>query len=229
MTKDIADRQARDAANRDRPLSPGQIALALAPFIGGLELSSTQIEKIRDYVELLIAWNRRVSLTSIEDPAEIVARHFGESILAASTVPIRNGRLADVGTGAGFPGLPLKIVSDELDVVLLEPNNRKCAFLNEVKRKLELDKVEVTRSRYEEYSRNDAAPFDFVCSRALGDYRRLLRWAKTMLAPSGKVILWLGEEGSILVGRTPGWSWNLPIRIPESAKRVIQVGHPTAG
>lgn len=214
------------AAERDAPLSLDQISLTLAPFTVGVELSALQLGQIRDYVELLVTWNRSMSLTAIEDRIEIVARHFGESILAASTVPIRKGRLADVGTGAGFPGLPLKIVSPELRVALLEPNQKKCAFLNEVKRELGLENVEVSRSRFEQYAPDSNLLFDFICSRALGDYRRLLRWAESALAPSGSTVLWLGEEDSILLSRTPDWSWNLPIRIPDSARRVIQVGRP---
>ena len=207
------------------PLSLEQIALALSPFTARVHVSNVEMEKIREYVELLATWNRTISLTAIDDKMEVVARHFGESIFAASAVPIRSGRLADVGTGAGFPGLPLKIVAEGMSVVLLEPNLKKCAFLNEVKLKLGLNDVEVARSRYEDY-RFGGSSFDFVCARALGDYRRLLRSARTMLAPSGQVVLWLGEEDSILVGRTIGWSWDLPIRIPESNKRVIQVGRP---
>jgi 16S rRNA (guanine527-N7)-methyltransferase len=207
------------------PLSLEQIALALSPFAAGVHISSKALAKIRAYIELLALWNQSVSLTAIDDKLEMVARHFGESIFAASAVPIRFGRLADVGTGAGFPGLPLKIVCEGLSVVLLEPNLKKCAFLNEVKRELKLEDVEIERSRYEEY-RSKGASFDFVCSRALGDYRRLLRWARTVLAPEGLVLLWLGEEDSILVGRTKGWSWDLPIRIPESSRRVLQVGRP---
>lgn len=210
----------------DKPLSLEQIALALAPFTQGLRLSPGQMERIREYVDLLLLWNRSMSLTSIENPAEIVARHFGESIFAASAVPVQRGRLADAGSGAGFPGLPLKIVCEELRVVLIEPNQKKCAFLNEVKRTLELDSVEVSRSRYEEHSMNGSVGFDFVCSRALGDYRRLLRWSKTVLRPDGRVVLWLGEEDSLLISKTPNWSWDVPIRIPESSRRVIQVGRP---
>jgi len=213
---------------RGIPTSTGQISLALAPYLKQAKLSPRQQQQIHDYVELLVSWNRTVSLTAIEDRAEIVARHFGESIFAASILAIRNGRLADVGTGAGFPGLPLKIIRPDLDVVLLEPNHKKCGFLNEVKRELGLEQVEIARSRFEEYAPDPNSRFDFVCSRALGNYRRLLRWAATVLAPSGKIVLWLGEEDSILVSRTPGWSWEVPIRIPESAKRVIQVGKPLA-
>lgn len=211
-------------ADRDAPLSLDQISLALAPFTKGIKLSARQLAQIRDYVELLVLWNRTVSLTAIEDPTEIVARHFGESIMAAAVVPIQKGRLADVGTGAGFPGLPLKIACPELELVLLEPNQKKCAFLNEIKRRLDLKNVEVSRSRFEQYAPSPSSAFDLVCSRALGDYRRLLRWAENVLASSGKVVLWLGEEDSILISRTPNWSWELPIRIPDSARRVIQVG-----
>jgi 16S rRNA (guanine527-N7)-methyltransferase len=207
------------------PISLQQIALALSPFTAGIEVSSEALEKIREYIELLTVWNRTISLTAIDDKMEIAARHFGESIFAVSAVSIRRGRLADVGTGAGFPGLPLKIVSESLNEVLLEPNLKKCAFLNELTRKLGLENVEVSRSRYEDY-RNSGAFFDFVCSRALGDYKRLLRWARMVLAPGGQVVLWLGEEDSILLGRTSGWSWDIPIRIPESSRRVIQVGRP---
>ena len=209
------------------PLSLQQISLALSPFAAGVPVSNDATRKIQAYVELLTAWNKSISLTAIDDKAEIVARHFGESIFAASAVPIRSGRLADVGTGAGFPGFPLKIVSPELSVVLLEPNLKKCAFLNEAKRELWLEDVEICRSRYEDY-RSSGSSFDFVCSRALGNYRRLLRWARTVLAPGGRVVLWLGEEDSILIGRTPGWSWDLPIRIPESNRRVLQVGRAIA-
>jgi 16S rRNA (guanine527-N7)-methyltransferase len=206
-------------------LSLDEIAQALAPFAAGIRISSEAMGKIREYVELLATWNRSISLTAIEDKMEIVARHFGESIFAASVVPIRSGRLADVGTGAGFPGLPLRIVSEGLSVVLLEPSLKKCAFLNEVKRELELRDVEISRSRYEDYD-SDSDSFDFVCARALGDYRRLLRWATGVLAGDGRLVLWLGEQDSILVGRTRGWSWDVPIRIPESSRRVILVGRP---
>lgn len=210
------------------PLSLEQIALALAPFTAGVQVSSDAMEKIRRYIELLTVWNQTVSLTAINDKLEMVARHFGESLFAASAASVRSGRLADVGAGAGFPGLPLKIVCDELQVVLLEPNLKKCAFLNEVKRELGLNQVEVSRSRYEDYP-STGAGFDFVCARALGNYRHLLRWARTVLGPGGRVALWLGDEDSVLIGRTSGWSWDLPIRIPESNRRVIQVGRPISG
>lgn len=213
------------ATRSDKPLSNEMIAHALGPF-SRTAPTSGQIGQIRNYVDLLVAWNQRVSLTAVDDPREIVSRHFGESIFAIEAVPIHFGRLADVGSGAGFPGLPLTIFSERLEVVLMEPNLKKSAFLNEVKAGLDLQNVEVSRSRYEDY-RSEGKLFDFICARALGDYRRLLRWAGPALASDGRVVLWLGEEDSISVGRTPGWSWDVPIRMPESNKRVLQVGRPS--
>src|SRR6202165_197551 len=99
-------------------LRPEQMGEILAPF--GVELAGEQIAAFSKYLDLLIRWNRVVSLTAVNDPEEIVERHFGESIFAASVVPL-NGRLADVGSGAGFPGVPLKILDPQLEALLLEP------------------------------------------------------------------------------------------------------------
>ncbi len=88
-------------------LSTGEVAAALAPY--GVVLTDQQLSAISRYVQLLITWNQSINLTAIENPMEIIARHFGESIFAASVVSCVYGRLADVGTGAGFPGMPLKI------------------------------------------------------------------------------------------------------------------------
>jgi len=204
-------------------LSREQVASALAPFLADLSISEAHISQIQRYIGTLLSWNQSVSLTSIEDPLEIVTRHFGESIFAASLLPIRLGRLADVGSGAGFPGLPLRIVSQVLKVVLLEPNLKKCGFLNEVKGALGMDDVEVRRCRYEEY-RSDREEFDFVCARALGGYRPLLRWARNVLKPQGRVVLWLGADDALMISRTSGWLWELPARIPESHKRFVLIG-----
>ena len=204
-------------------LSLAQIGSALAHFLADSSLSDSQLAQIQEYICKLVSWNQSVSLTSIENPLEIVTRHFGESIFAASLMPIRLGRLADVGSGAGFPGLPLRILSNTLQVVLLEPNLKKCAFLNDIKGALDMDDVEVSRCRYEEY-RSDRGAFDFLCARALGGYRPLLRWAQSVLKPRGRVLLWLGADDAAAVSRTSGWLWDLPTRIPESHKRFILIG-----
>jgi 16S rRNA (guanine527-N7)-methyltransferase len=207
-------------------LSLREIAHALLPYVGKA-VSDPQLVSIAKYVVLLKKWNQTVPLTSIEEESEIVARHFGESIFAASLLPVERGRLADVGSGAGFPALPLKIIFPELQVTLLEPNIKKCAFLREVQAALGLSGMEVVRSRYEDFDAPSNS-FDFICSRALGGYRRLLGWSKGVLRPQGYVILWLGIEDSNLVTRTRGWNWNLPASIPESRRRVVLIGRPAS-
>ncbi len=122
-------------------ISQMQICEALSPF--GITPRGDQIVQISEYVQLLLKWNKSISLTSIVDPAEVVARHFGESMYAAKLLPVENCRLADVGTGAGFPGLALKIASPGIRLTLIESNKKKCAFLAEVVRTLEFTEVEI--------------------------------------------------------------------------------------
>src|ERR1700730_9502113 len=95
-------------------------------------------------------WNQSVSLTSVVDPVEILARHFGESMFVSCLIPVQNCRLADLGSGAGFRGLALQIASAGLHIVLIESNKKKCAFLSEVVRSLELENVEVLPIRFDE-------------------------------------------------------------------------------
>src|SRR5579862_4995269 len=104
----------------------------------GVSVTSAIRSSVRAYISLLLRWNERISLTTITDPVEILRFHFGESMFAASAVPIRNGRLADVGSGGGFPGLPLKIMVPSLDLVLIESNAKKASFLSECIRELNL-------------------------------------------------------------------------------------------
>jgi 16S rRNA (guanine527-N7)-methyltransferase len=210
--------------NVNENLSRDEIAHILLPY-GGRALTDSQLASLAKYLELLTKWNQTIPLTSIQDDTEVVARHFGESIFAGPLLPTSRGRLADVGSGAGFPGLPLKIAFPGLQVTLLEPNIKKCAFLREVQSALGLPAVEVVRNRYEDFH---AAPgsFDFVCSRALGGYKRLLLWSKVVLKPGGLVILWLGTEDSNLLTRIKDWNWALPIKIPESRQRVLLMGTP---
>jgi 16S rRNA (guanine527-N7)-methyltransferase len=211
---------------KNEQLSFDEIARALWPYVGK-RLPDHQLAAIAKYMELLKKWNQTIALTSIEDDTEIVARHFGESLFAASLVPMERGRLADVGSGAGFPGLPLKIVLPELRITLVEPNIKKCAFLREVQAALGFSGVEIVRSRYEDFSATPSS-LDFLCTRALGGYGRLLKWSKGILKPEGCAILWMGMEDSSLLTKTRGWTWNLPASIPESHRRVVLIGRPTS-
>jgi 16S rRNA (guanine527-N7)-methyltransferase len=196
-----------------------EIGHALLPYG---PVSTVTCSQIKTYIELLIQWNQKISLTTIIDPIQIVNSHFGESIFAASAVPMTGGRLADVGTGPGFPGIPLRMVVSDLDVTLIEPIAKKTAFLSEVVRKLEIGTTRVIRIRME--SLVDVKPFDFITARALGHYEELLQWASVNLSDSGHVVLWLGESDAKAVSLISAWRWREPILIPNSERRYLLVG-----
>lgn len=193
----------------------------------GVVVAAETAGSVARYAELLLKWNQRVSLTAITDPREILERHFAESLLAASVVPIQKGRLADVGTGAGFPGLALRVLLAELQLTLIEPNLRKTVFLAEVCRQLRLTGVEILRNRFADV---DPAPLrlDFLTSRATGGYEELLEWASLALVPGGKVVLWLGAEEASRVGRLSGFDWRPAKLLPRSQSRFLLVGEVRA-
>jgi len=202
------------------------IAAVLAPF--RCNLSVGQLGAVQEYLRLLLQWNKSISLTAIEDPVEILSRHFGESLYALSLFNLGESRLADVGTGAGFPGLPLRIACPSMKLTLFESNLKKCAFLTEVAHRLDLAGIEVQRQRYEQFG-GGGEGFDFVCARALGDYQILLPWSSRVLKPRGRVLLWLGTEESIRLSRRKEFVWEVPAPIPESRRRVILSGRQVGG
>lgn len=200
-----------------------QVCEALSPY--DFFPDSDQIAKIREYILLLVRWNRTVNLTSITNPNEIVGRHFGESMYASRLLPVENCRLADIGTGAGFPGLAIKIACPDIQLTLIESNKKKCAFLSEVIRNLELPDVDVRPERFEQI-RPATIQEDVVTSRAVGDFKNLLRWSAGALARRGHLVLWIGSEDSTRVASSPGWVWQPTIRIPDSQRRYILIGRP---
>ena len=191
----------------------------------GVEVSPGLCRSIRTYMDVLLKWNQKVSLTSVTSPEEIVGRHFGESLFALHAVPLRPRRLVDVGSGAGFPGLALKLVLAETEVTLIEANVKKAAFLLEVVRQLGLKQVSVSRIRTEEMELHGPIA-DCVTVRAIGNFAELLEWSTRALEPNGKLVLWLGAEGAAGVAQHTGWSWSQPLPIPKSARRVLLVGSP---
>ena len=213
-------------AKRQFLLTDDQIASSLSPF--GVHLSAEQTLKIREYIRLLLHWNQHISLTSIEDPMEILARHFGESMFVCSLLPVEDCRLADLGAGAGFPGLALKIASPGLRLILIEANKKKCVFLSEVVRVLELKSVEVMPIRYREISAARGF-FEVITARAVGGYSDILRWAKSALAPRGHAIFWLGGKDATMVSSSPGWIWQPAVKIPDSQRRYVLIGRPRPG
>src|SRR6202034_2105295 len=172
-------------------LSSSQIEGLLRAY--GIAVPPELTAKIRAYIELLIKWNRKIALTTVTDPQEIVQFHFGESLYAASRYNFEKSRLADVGTGAGFPGLPLALAFSTLSVTLIESNLKKCAFLAETLRELAIGNAAIFSGRMESFSPG-TAKFDFITARAFGQFDELRAWAKVQLSDRGKLVLWLGEE-----------------------------------
>src|SRR5271156_5054368 len=207
-----------------KQLSNDIIEASLRPY--SVTTTALLCDQIRIYVELLLRWNQKTSLTAVTDPSEILRFHFGESFLAVATVPIRHGRLADVGSGAGFPAVPIRMVSNEVSVILIESNQKKATFLAEVVRELRLANVDVRRCRMEDVPLGDE-PVDFVSARAVKIDDEFLNWSHQALAPSGKLVLWLGEGDATNISKRKDWKWADPIRIPDAERRVILRGTKT--
>lgn len=197
------------------------IRRALGEF--NLPAYDEQILQIQQYMKTLLAWNDKVNLTAIRDPLEILYRHFCESMFGTVADPMEKGRLADVGSGGGFPGLPLKILHPGLNVFLVESNVKKATFLAEVIRELGLTGVQVLVRRYEELA-EEVAPLDYVCARALGEFPRILQWAQSEQVAAKKVILWIGANDVPDIQKIAGWEWREPLQVPHSLRRLILCG-----
>jgi 16S rRNA (guanine527-N7)-methyltransferase len=190
-----------------------------------------QLQQILTYLDLLLRWNARVNLTAVREPEEIVTRHFGESLFAASQLfpahvaeKDKSGkpRLIDVGSGAGFPGLPIKIWNPAIQLTLIEANHKKATFLREVARALALRDVDVYAGRAEEYAGRSG---DLVTLRAVERFHEALPLAARLVSRGGRLALLIGE-GQLDRSRqlTPEFVWSPPIAIPLSERRVLAVG-----
>jgi 16S rRNA (guanine527-N7)-methyltransferase len=197
------------------------IRKALSEF--QIDVNADQVGQIQEYIRLLLVWNEKVNLTAIRDPLEILYRHFCESMFAAKVVDLDQCRLADIGTGPGFPGLALKILIPDSRIVLVESNVKKATFLAEVVRALKIIGANVLVSRYEELG-EEIAPIDFMLARALGDFEVFLKWATSERVDAKRVVLWLGAADVEQVRQIAGWRWELPVTVPQSLRRVLLVG-----
>jgi len=202
-------------------LTDTQINEALKPYgvLPALDLTAG----IRTYIELLLKWNKTVSLTTVTELDQILAFHFGESLFALPMLPVEKSRLADVGSGAGFPGIPLAMARPSLDVTLIEPNAKKFAFLNEVIRQLSLANVSAVRGRTGDLQFSNEE-FEVVTARAVGQFDDLLGWAKARITPGGKLILWVGDEVMKQVLTDKRFEWISPVRIPHTDRRFVLSG-----
>lgn len=202
--------------------SDAQIAKILVPYYSA-PTTVPFCDRVRAYIALLLHWNQRISLTTVTDPLQILRFHFGESLFAIDQVPIRHGRLADVGSGAGFPAVPIRMALEGLRVTLIESNRKKATFLSEVSRELGLENLDVRASRMEDLA-DSLSDFDFVSARAVAiDDASLLR-AEAALKPGGSIVLWLGQQAASDLSLSKRFHWRSEVKIPGSERRLILVG-----
>lgn len=210
--------QTANAIRRERILE------LLVPFVGPDSLSDFQVGAIQNYIDLLLKWNAKLNLTSIRDPEKIVTRHFGESLFAARQFfHARDSResVIDIGSGAGFPGLPLKLWVPHLELTLIESNQRKATFLREVIRALDLTSTAVLSTRAESVS----LQVDLATFRAVEHFERILPVALRLVKPSGRIALLIGEAQVQAARSTlPSVIWRRPLPIPLSKNEVVMIG-----
>lgn len=160
-----------------------------------IQLDKEQVLQFYQYMQLLIEWNKKMNLTAIIEPHEIILKHFVDS-LTMETYLQEGATLVDVGTGAGFPGIPLKICRKDIKIVLVDSLNKRLNFLNEVIQKLKLDKIETVHSRAEELGRNKEyrEKFDIATSRAVANLATLSEYLIPFVKKEGKCICMKGSN-----------------------------------
>lgn len=159
-----------------------------------LSLTQEQIEQFILYLAQLLQWNRTTNLTSITDPYEIISKHFVDSLTALTVAHFPSQSiLIDVGAGAGFPGIPLKIVRDDLKLVLVEPVQKKSSFLRTIVGSLKLPNVSIYAGTFRQYLDQEHPPSDFMVLRALR-FDEIEEEAFIGLKPGGKAILYRTEK-----------------------------------
>lgn len=160
-----------------------------------IELTKEQIEKYYNYMNLLLEWNEKINLTAIIEPREIILKHFVDSLTIAKYIK-DDEKLIDVGTGAGFPGIPVSIVKENTDIVLLDSLNKRINFLEEVKENLKLENITTIHGRAEEFgkNKNEREKYDIATSRAVAPLNILLEYLLPLVKVGGKAICMKGSN-----------------------------------
>jgi 16S rRNA (guanine527-N7)-methyltransferase len=200
-------------------LDTANIARLLQPFI---QLDEMRLAAISKYIDLLIKWNARVNLTAIRAPEEIVQRHFGESLFAASQILAEKPVTAiDLGSGAGFPGVPFALLAPEVETTLIESSQKKATFLRELIYSLGLKNVKVFSGRAESFPQSA----DLVMLRAVEKFGEVLPLALKLVFPGGRLALLIGtSQMDLAKSLLADVQWQVPLAIPSSHSRVLLVG-----
>lgn len=160
----------------------------------GINLTSNMKQQLEEYSNFLLEYNEHTNLTAIKTKEEVYLKHFYDSLTLTKIANLEKGSLLDVGTGAGFPGLILAIIFPNLDVTLLDSNNKKITFLKECITRLQIKNAYTVYSRAEDYTKIHRESFDFVTSRAVAELRILLELNIPAVKVNG---LFLAMKGNI--------------------------------
>ena len=152
----------------------------------GIHLNQKQIEQFERYKDLLLEWNQKMNLTAIVEEEEIWEKHFYDSIYPFFHCSIEN--MCDVGSGAGFPGIPVKIVFDSIHLTIVEPLMKRCRFLEEVKKQLELKNIDICCARAEDFVKEHRESFDLVSARAVAKLSVLLELCIPLVKVNGLMV-----------------------------------------
>lgn len=202
-------------------METARIAQLLAPFLGEERVSEGQLSSVSTYIDVLLRWNARMNLTAVRDPEQIVERHFGEALFAARHLvsPDSTATVADVGSGAGFPGITIKIYAPNLHLTLIEAHGKKAVFLREVSRALSLTNVDVFAGRAEQWGKTA----DLVTLRAVERFETILAAVTGLVSPQGRLGLLIGTKQAIQAEQLVPGHPAPGLAIPGSRERVLKV------
>lgn len=160
-----------------------------------IKFTEEQLEKFYQYMNMLLEWNEKINLTAIVEPKEVILKHFIDSLTINKYLK-ENVTIADVGTGAGFPGIPLKILRPDIKVTLVDSLNKRINFLNEVIEKLNLEDIETVHSRIEDFGKNKSyrEKFDYVTARAVANLAVLSEYLIPIAKIGGKCVCMKGSN-----------------------------------
>ena len=154
-----------------------------------IELSEEKAEKFLELTDLLLRWNKKINLTSITKPDEVITKHILDSL---SLLPhVHGSRVLDVGTGAGFPGVPLALMLPDVEFTLLDSNNKKITFIKHLAAKLDMSNLNATHSRIQDLSTD--ALFNSITARAFADLNDLLKWLPNVYDADTQILAMKGK------------------------------------
>lgn len=188
----------------------------------GIQLTEPQLEQFEQYMHMLQEWNEKMNLTAITEDEEVWEKHFYDSILPFASLDPSS--MCDVGSGAGFPGIPVKIAFPKCRMTLIEPLHKRCRFLSAVVEELGLDHVEIINERAEDYAKDHRESFQIVSARAVAKLSILLELCVPLLKVNGIMVALKGKNGNEELQQAKKAISELGIQLIKEEKTTIEDG-----